>query len=91
MKSANLCSADPVFSCDTVNPSGILKTLHRWWDVDLRDQGVAEARRRGQMLKDRASTSTAAVTSVLVRAIPDPRSRAREMDRMWLPVAKDGD
>ena len=31
-----------------------------WWDVDLSDKGVEEARAAGRLLRDGASTSTAA-------------------------------
>lgn len=60
-----------------------------WWDVDLSDQGVAEARRAGTLLKERGFDFDRCFTSVLTRAIRTLHLMLHEMDRLWLPVAKD--
>ena len=60
-----------------------------WWDVDLSEQGVAEARRAGKLLKDRGFDFDRCFTSVLTRAIRTLDLVLAEMDRLWLPVAKD--
>ncbi len=60
-----------------------------WWDVDLSDKGVAEARAAGQLLKDRGFDFDICFTSVLTRAIRTLHLVLGEMDRLWLPVSKD--
>ena len=60
-----------------------------WWDVDLSDQGIAEARAAGQLLRDRGLDLDVCFTSVLTRAIRTLHLVLHEMDRLWLPVAKD--
>ena len=60
-----------------------------WWDVDLTDQGVAEARAAGNLLKDRGFDFDRCFTSVLTRAIRTLDLTLAEMDRLWLPVVKD--
>ncbi|MEO5613089.1 MAG: 2,3-diphosphoglycerate-dependent phosphoglycerate mutase [Sphingomicrobium sp.] len=60
-----------------------------WWDVDLTDQGVAEARAAGTLFKDRGFDFDRCFTSVLTRAIRTLDLTLAEMDRLWLPVAKD--
>jgi 2,3-bisphosphoglycerate-dependent phosphoglycerate mutase len=60
-----------------------------WWDVDLSDQGIAEARAAGQLLRDRGIDLDCCFTSVLTRAIRTLHLMLHEMDRLWLPVAKD--
>ena len=59
-----------------------------WWDVDLSDQGAAEARAAGILLKDRGLDFDRCFTSVLTRAILTLHLVLGEMDRLWLPVAK---
>ena len=59
-----------------------------WWDVDLSDQGVAEARSAGILLKDRGLDFDRCFTSVQTRAIRTLHLLLLEMDRLWLPVAK---
>ncbi|MBA3510644.1 2,3-diphosphoglycerate-dependent phosphoglycerate mutase [Sphingomonas sp.] len=59
-----------------------------WWDVDLSDQGAAEARAAGKLLKDRGLDLDRCFTSVLTRAIRTLDLVLDEMDRLWLPVAK---
>ena len=60
-----------------------------WWDVDLSDKGVAEASAAGCLLKERGFDFDRCFTSVLTRAIRTLHLVLGEMDRLWLPVAKD--
>ena len=60
-----------------------------WWDVDLSDQGVAEARAAGALLKERGFEFDRCFTSVLTRAIRTLHLVLHELDSLWLPVAKD--
>ena len=60
-----------------------------WWDVDLSDQGIAEARAAGRLLRDRGLDLDCCFTSVLTRAIRTLHLVLHEMGRLWLPVAKD--
>ena len=60
-----------------------------WWDVDLSEQGVAEARAAGVLLKQRGYEFDRCFTSVLTRAIRTLHLVLHEMDRLWLPVTKD--
>ena len=60
-----------------------------WWDVDLSDQGVTEARAAGKLLTERGYDFDRCYTSVLTRAIRTLHLVLHEMDRLWLPVDKD--
>jgi 2,3-bisphosphoglycerate-dependent phosphoglycerate mutase len=60
-----------------------------WWDVDLSEKGVDEARGAGLLLRDRGFDFDCCFTSVLTRAIRTLHLVLHEMDRLWLPVAKD--
>ncbi|MFL6800590.1 MAG: 2,3-diphosphoglycerate-dependent phosphoglycerate mutase [Sphingomicrobium sp.] len=60
-----------------------------WWDVDLSDQGIDEARAAGRLLRERGFDFDCCFTSVLTRAIRTLHLVLHEMDRLWLPVAKD--
>ena len=60
-----------------------------WWDVDLSDQGVDEARAAGRLLKARGFDFDHCFTSVQTRAIRTLHLVLHEMDRLWLPVTKD--
>jgi 2,3-bisphosphoglycerate-dependent phosphoglycerate mutase len=60
-----------------------------WTDVDLSDQGRAEASAAGRLLRDQGFDFSHAFTSVLKRAIRTLWIMLDEMDRMWLPVAGD--
>jgi 2,3-bisphosphoglycerate-dependent phosphoglycerate mutase len=57
-----------------------------WTDVDLSEQGQAEARRAGIELKATGIEFHCAYVSVLKRAIRTLWLALDEMDRMWLPV-----
>jgi len=60
-----------------------------WWDVDLSDKGIGEARAAGRLLKDRGFDFDHCFTSVQTRAIRTLHLVLHEMDRLWLPVTKD--
>jgi 2,3-bisphosphoglycerate-dependent phosphoglycerate mutase len=59
-----------------------------WKDVDLTDQGIAEAKQAGQDLKDLGIQFDVAYTSVLKRAIRTLWLTLDEMDQMWIPVIR---
>jgi 2,3-bisphosphoglycerate-dependent phosphoglycerate mutase len=60
-----------------------------WWDVDLTEAGVEEARDAGRQLKGKGLDFDCCFTSVLTRAIRTLHLALHEMDRLWLPVTKD--
>ena len=60
-----------------------------WWDVDLSEQGIAEARAAGGLLRDKGMDFDRCFTSLLTRAIRTLHLALHEMDRLWLPVSKD--
>ena len=60
-----------------------------WWDVDLSEAGVEEARGAGRLLKREGFDFDCCFTSVLTRAIRTLHLVLHEMDRLWLPVTKD--
>ena len=60
-----------------------------WWDVDLSDKGIAEARAAGELLQARGFDFDHCFTSVQTRAIRTLHLVLHEMDRLWLPVTKD--
>jgi 2,3-bisphosphoglycerate-dependent phosphoglycerate mutase len=60
-----------------------------WWDVDLSDKGITEARAAGALMRDKGVDFDCCFTSVLTRAIRTLHLALHEMDRLWLPVAKD--
>jgi 2,3-bisphosphoglycerate-dependent phosphoglycerate mutase len=60
-----------------------------WWDVDLSDKGIGEARAAGRLLRDKGLDFDCCFTSVLTRAIRTLHLVLHEMDRLWLPVTKD--
>jgi 2,3-bisphosphoglycerate-dependent phosphoglycerate mutase len=57
-----------------------------WTDVDLSDQGRAEAKRAGELLRTEGFTFDVAFTSVLKRAIRTLWIALEELDLMWIPV-----
>ena len=59
-----------------------------WHDVDLTEQGVGEARRAGQLIRDEGLDFDIVYTSVLKRAIKTLWLSLEEMDRMWLPIER---
>jgi len=67
-----------------------LKNLFTGWtDVDLTEQGKAEARAAGQLLAELGYEFDIAYTSVLQRAIRTLWIMLDEMHRMWIPVVRD--
>ncbi|MEN7537474.1 2,3-diphosphoglycerate-dependent phosphoglycerate mutase [Aurantiacibacter flavus] len=60
-----------------------------WWDVDVTEKGVAEARAAGQLLKEKGVLPTRAFTSVQKRAIKTLHLALEECDRLWIPETKD--
>ena len=60
-----------------------------WWDADLTEKGVAEAKASGQMLNSVDADFRAAFSSVQTRAIRTLWLALTEMERVWLPVEKD--
>lgn len=59
-----------------------------WHDVDLTEQGVAEAESAGQLLGQLDFTFDLAYTSVLKRAIRTLWIILDEMNLMWIPVER---
>ncbi|MFM7800297.1 MAG: 2,3-bisphosphoglycerate-dependent phosphoglycerate mutase, partial [Planctomycetota bacterium] len=59
-----------------------------WTDVDLTEQGRAEAARAGRELLAAGITVDIAYTSVLKRAIRTLWIMLDTMDRMWIPVER---
>jgi 2,3-bisphosphoglycerate-dependent phosphoglycerate mutase len=60
-----------------------------WWDVDLTDLGVAEARAAGELMKTKGLDLDRVFTSVQKRAIRTANLTLEAMDRLWLPMTKD--
>jgi 2,3-bisphosphoglycerate-dependent phosphoglycerate mutase len=60
-----------------------------WWDVDLTDQGVAEAQAAGRLLAERGLLPTRAFTSFQTRAIRTLHLALEACDRCWIPETKD--
>ncbi|HYC63990.1 MAG TPA: 2,3-diphosphoglycerate-dependent phosphoglycerate mutase [Reyranellaceae bacterium] len=59
-----------------------------WWDVDLSEQGIAEARAAGILLRERGHQFDRCFTSVLTRAIRTLHLVLHELGTLWLPVDK---
>jgi 2,3-bisphosphoglycerate-dependent phosphoglycerate mutase len=57
-----------------------------WTDVDLSEQGKAEAKSAGELLKAEGFAFDVAFTSVLKRAIRTLWITLDELDMMWIPV-----
>ncbi|RXE56293.1 phosphoglyceromutase [Methanoculleus taiwanensis] len=57
-----------------------------WTDVDLSENGIAEARHAARLLRDGGYTFDVAYTSVLKRAIRTLWIVMDDMDRMYVPV-----
>ena len=60
-----------------------------WWDVDLTEKGVAEARAAGELLKAKNMLPTTAFTSLQSRAIKTLHYALETMGRLWVPETKD--
>jgi len=60
-----------------------------WTDVDLTENGIAEAQSSGQLLKDRSYSFNLVYTSVLKRAIKTMELCLTEMDLVDIPIKYD--
>jgi len=60
-----------------------------WWDVDLTEQGQAEAVAAGQLLAEKGVLPTVAFTSVQTRAIKTLHYALEAAGRLWVPETKD--
>ncbi len=60
-----------------------------WWDVDLTDKGVAEARAAGELLKAKGMLPSLAFTSFQTRAIKTLHHALETAGRLWIPEIKD--
>ena len=60
-----------------------------WWDVDLTDKGVAEAKAAGELLADKGVLPTRAFCSVQLRAIKTLHLALEAAGRLWIPETKD--
>jgi 2,3-bisphosphoglycerate-dependent phosphoglycerate mutase len=60
-----------------------------WWDVDVTDKGVTEARAAGVLMRDKGLDFDACYTSLQTRAIKTLNLALEDMGRLWLPVVKD--
>ena len=59
-----------------------------WVDVRLSDQGVAEAKRAGELLAESGLTPHISYTSLLTRAIQTANLALDVADRAWIPVKR---
>jgi 2,3-bisphosphoglycerate-dependent phosphoglycerate mutase len=59
-----------------------------WWDVDVTEKGVEEARAAGRLMKEKALDFDVCFTSLQTRAIKTLNLALEEMGRLWLPVEK---
>jgi 2,3-bisphosphoglycerate-dependent phosphoglycerate mutase len=57
-----------------------------WVDVRLSEKGIGEAKRGGQLLKERGLLPDIVHTSLLRRAIHTSQLALDEADRDWIPV-----
>ncbi len=60
-----------------------------WWDVDVTEKGVEEARAAGRLMREKGLDFDCCFTSVQTRAIKTLNLALEEMQRLWLPVEKD--
>lgn len=60
-----------------------------WWDVDLTDKGVAEARAAGELMAEKGLLPTVAFCSVQKRAIKTLHLALEHCGRIWIPETKD--
>lgn len=59
-----------------------------WVDVHLSEKGVQEAKRAGELLKEKGIKPTILHTSLLRRAIMTANYALSEADRLWIPVKR---
>ncbi|NWK95709.1 2,3-diphosphoglycerate-dependent phosphoglycerate mutase [Sphingobium lactosutens] len=60
-----------------------------WWDVDVTEKGVEEARAAGRLMAEKGLDFDQCYTSLQSRAIKTLNLALEEMGRLWLPVEKD--
>jgi 2,3-bisphosphoglycerate-dependent phosphoglycerate mutase len=60
-----------------------------WWDVDLTDKGVGEARAAGALMKEKGVLPSYAFTSLQTRAIRTLHLALEAAGRLWIPEVKD--
>ena len=60
-----------------------------WWDVDLTEKGVEEAKAAGRLMKEKDVLPTVAFTSFQTRAIRTLHLALHAAGRLWIPVTKD--
>ena len=60
-----------------------------WWDVDVTEQGAAEARAAGELMEAKGLDFDLTFTSLQTRAIKTLNLALEAMGRLWLPVEKD--
>ena len=60
-----------------------------WWDVDLTEKGVEEAKAAGRLMKEKDVLPTVAFTSFQIRAIRTLHLALHAAGRLWIPVTKD--
>jgi len=59
-----------------------------WWDVDVTEQGAAEARAAGELMAARGLDFDLTFTSLQLRAIKTLNLALEAMGRLWLPTEK---
>ncbi|MDN6625634.1 MAG: 2,3-diphosphoglycerate-dependent phosphoglycerate mutase [Pisciglobus halotolerans] len=59
-----------------------------WVDVDLSEQGIAEAKKAGELIKEAGIEFDTAYTSVLKRAIKTCHYVLETSDQLWVPEMK---
>src|SRR5438132_633531 len=59
-----------------------------WHDVPLSEQGAAEAKESGRLMREEGLLPDVVHTSVLVRAIQTADVALAELDRTWIPVRR---
>ncbi|MBT2135180.1 2,3-diphosphoglycerate-dependent phosphoglycerate mutase [Croceibacterium sp. LX-88] len=60
-----------------------------WWDVDLTEKGVTEAKAAGELLAGTGLLPTRAFTSLQTRAIKTLHLALEACGRLWIPETKD--
>ncbi|WP_380872975.1 2,3-bisphosphoglycerate-dependent phosphoglycerate mutase [Sphingomonas sp. DBB INV C78] len=60
-----------------------------WWDVNLTDKGIEEAKAAGELMAAKGLDFDLAFTSLQTRAIKTLNLALEAMGRLWLPVEKD--
>jgi len=60
-----------------------------WWDVNLTDLGIEEARSAGELMAAKGLDFDLCFTSLQTRAIKTLNLALEAMGRLWLPVEKD--